>query len=465
MRTTARHLRFACRCGWMAVAVGALWLSGCVAQKPAPQPEPTWVKQRPMSPGYYIGVASASKQQYPFDALDMAQKRALSDLAGQISVRVEASSVLETAQRNDRVSEQFSQRIRSSSEEDLAGYELMGTFETKTDAWAYYRLSIVVYERIQQERKAAAMGVAAGFYQSAQEAVAARDLVTACDRYLRGLEALAPYWGEVNRYQPAGAATSLVLDQACLQGITSVLGNLRLEPMDRELELNFGSKYRGVLVVQARYEGGAVPNFPLTYRYSRGTLPTRREARTNADGIAQLPVDGFEAGARHAQVVIGSPWNVLLPDAATRPSWELVKGIVTPEVTVPVRLIQPVICIQSQESQYGRPSSGKRLADALAAALTERGMVLTTQPAKADAVLSIEADTRQSGNGQGFYTALLDAAIVVRDSHGEPVLQRNLERIKGVQTNWDNAAEEAYRKAALEVRGAFLDELLQKLYQ
>jgi hypothetical protein len=92
-------------------------------------------------------------------------------------------------------------------------------------------------------------------------------------------------------------------------------------------------------------------------------------------------------------------------------------------------------------------------------------MVLTTQPAKADAVLSIEADTRQSGNGQGFYTALLDAAIVVRDSRGEPVLQRNLERIKGVQTNWDNAAEEAYRKAALEVRGAFLDELLQKLYQ
>jgi hypothetical protein len=92
-------------------------------------------------------------------------------------------------------------------------------------------------------------------------------------------------------------------------------------------------------------------------------------------------------------------------------------------------------------------------------------MAITHQPAQADATLTISADTRQSGSGQGFYTALLDATLILRDKQGAPVLQRNLERVKGVQTNWDNAAEEAYRKASMEIRGAFLDELLQKLYQ
>lgn len=465
MILSGRFLPLKGRLVWLAGAVMGLLVVGCAPQRPAAQPIPTWTQQRPQVPGYYIGVASASKQQYPFDALDMAQKRALSDLAGQISVRVEASSLLETAQRNDQVNEQFSQRIRSSTAEDLAGYELMGTYESKSEAWAYYRLSIATYERIKQERKSAALGVAAGFYHSAEEAVAARDLVTACDRYLRGLEALEPYWGEVNRYQPADGSSGFALDQACLKGLTQVLTGLRLESLDRELVLSFDSHYRGAVVVQARFDGRVVPNLPLAFRYSRGTLPTRREARTDADGMAHLPVDGFEAGVRHAQVIISSPWNVLLPDVATRSSWDLVKGIVTPEITVPVRLIQPVIYIASQESHYGRPSSGKRLADAVAAALTERGMAITHQPNQADATLTISADTRQSGNGQGFYTALLDATLILKDKQGAPVLQRNLERIKGVQTNWDNAAEEAYRKASMEIRGAFLDELLQKLYQ
>ncbi|MEY5043431.1 MAG: hypothetical protein RJA19_658 [Bacteroidota bacterium] len=465
MTFAGRHLPMGGRLSGLVMTLLGLLAVGCGTQRPATQPAPTWTQQRPQVPGYYIGVASASKQQYPFDALDMAQKRALSDMAGQISVRVEASSLLETAQRNDQVNEQFSQRIRSSSAEDLAGYELMGSYENKTEAWAYYRLSIATYERIKQERKAAALGVAAGFYHSAEEAVAARDLVTACDRYLRGLEALEPYWGEVNRYQPADGGNAFALDQACLKGLTQVLSGIQLEPLDKELVLNFSSHYRGVVVVQARYDGRVVPNLPLAFRYNRGTLPTRREARTDADGMVQLPVDGFEAGVRHAQVIVSCPWNVLLPDVATRSAWDLVKGIVTPEITVPVRLIQPVIYIESQESLYGRPGAGKRLSDAVAAALTERGMAITHQPAQADATLTISADTRQSGSGQGFYTALLDATLILRDKQGAPVLQRNLERVKGVQTNWDNAAEEAYRKASMEIRGAFLDELLQKLYQ
>ena len=57
-------------------------LSACSGTKELAEPLPTWIEQRPHVPGYYIGVASANKTQYPSDAAERAQRQALAELAG-----------------------------------------------------------------------------------------------------------------------------------------------------------------------------------------------------------------------------------------------------------------------------------------------------------------------------------------------------------------------------------------------
>ena len=163
--------------------------------------------QRPSIPGYHIGVSSANKMQHGADASSTAKQRALADMAGQIRVVIESTSILHTTQFQGVAGQNFSERITSASAEDLEGYELIGTYENATDVWAYYRLSKATYERIRNERKMATLEVAGGFWTSAQNARAEGRVAAAIDFYIRALETMEAYWGELNEWQsPNGAS-------------------------------------------------------------------------------------------------------------------------------------------------------------------------------------------------------------------------------------------------------------------
>jgi hypothetical protein len=120
---------------------------------------------------------------------------------------------------------------------------------------------------------------------------------------------------------------------------------------------------------------------------------------------------------------------------------------------------------QIDDGDIGRPVRTPALTEALRAALSERGCSLTEDVRTADLRISIDADTREAGSGSGFFTATLDATIVIRGADNAVVLQRNLDRVKGVQLNFEAASAEAYRKASQELRGSFSDELLKSLYR
>ena len=202
--------------GIVALLVG---LSACGGtQKWADQPD--WVAQRPNLSSYYIGVSSASKMQFGADADATAKKRALADMAGQIRVVIESTSILHTTQFQGVAGQNFAERISSASAEDLEEYELVGTYENATDIWAYYRLNKATYERIRNERKMATLEVAGGHWMSAENARTEGRVAAALDFYIRGLETMEAYWGELNEWSTPGG--SVALDRACLDGISTV---------------------------------------------------------------------------------------------------------------------------------------------------------------------------------------------------------------------------------------------------
>lgn len=444
--------------------LAVLVAAGCGVKKPAAVPLPVWASARPQLPGYYIGIASASKDQHPYDAMDAAKKRALADLATEIRVRVESNSALQTSQHNDLVSQQFRQNISSTSAENLEGYELVGSHEDGNEAWAYYRLSRATWERILAERRAAAAAVAGGFYTSGLSARSARDAVAAVDRCYRCLAALAPFAGESVVWRDAGGA-EVALDRACLDAVTSLLAGVALKPAASAVELVPAAGYRGSLDVQVFLDGAAAPNFPVVARYHRGTLPRRVELTTDANGVVAVPLDGFDPGTRATDLRIAVDLERLLPRAGGGVDVPALRNLPPPEVTVPVRLVAPTVAIASTERAFGRPVRTPALTEALRAALSERGCTLTEDVRTADLRISIDSDTREAGSGSGFFTATLDATIVIRGADNAVVLQRNLDRVKGVQLNFEAASAEAYRKAGQELRGSFSDELLKSLYR
>jgi len=111
---------------------------------------PNWVLSTPIHPDYYIGVYSADKLSINFR--EKAKKGALENLASEISVKISGESVLNTLETEGSFNQEYEQKIKIQSSEEIEGYELMGTWENDTQYWVYYRLLKSKYAQIKKDR-------------------------------------------------------------------------------------------------------------------------------------------------------------------------------------------------------------------------------------------------------------------------------------------------------------------------
>ena len=144
---------------------------------------------------------------------------------------------------------------------------------------------------------------------------------------------------------------------------------------------------------------------------------------------------------------------------------KLIQSLPTPTASTPILLESPTVYLESLERTNGQLNKTSVLNNAIAQGLNERGIHWVKNEAEADLILEITADTREAGSASGFFTVLLNASAILHTPDGRPVLQQNLTDVKGVQLNWEAAHDAAYRKAQLEIQGAFLKKMIQALYQ
>ena len=115
------------------------------------------------------------------DVLETAKKNALNDLASEISVTVEGNSLLYTLDRKTQFDESFTSTIKTRSNEQLEGFELVDSWESPTEFWTYYRLSKAEHARIKAAKKATVIATAVDHRQRSKEAIATGDLRSAFD--------------------------------------------------------------------------------------------------------------------------------------------------------------------------------------------------------------------------------------------------------------------------------------------
>jgi hypothetical protein len=113
----------------------------------------------------------------------------------------------------------------------------------------------------------------------------------------------------------------------------------------------------------------------------------------------------------------------------------------------------------------GKKRGKQLLRNAIAEGLSNQGVTWVERKNDADLILALESDTRDGGSGSGFFTAFLNASVILKTTSGAPILQQNLNDIKGVQLDLNTAHAKAYEKAALEIKGNFLRQLVNALYE
>lgn len=439
-------------------------LSSCSSKKNVVA-TPSWVTERPINQAYYIGIASVSKSEYPYNATDIARENALNSLAREIRVQVNSESVLSTLQVNHWVEESFASNITNTVAEDLEGYTLVGSFEDENEVHVYYRLSKAEYSRVLAERKRVTLGVAYGHYLDAERFLKEGSVPLAIERYILGLDAMSKYLAEENPYIGEDGL-EFNLDRALLNGLTVGITKFKIEFTHETIEVTLADNFTRSVKISATHKGLFVGGVPLRYKYSKGRFPIRGKTTTSGDGLATIFLNGFYPGTTHSmlevELDVDGLVSILQPLSPLKP---LVENLNSAPLLVPIELEPPKIRVVGSEKLFGEEVKNTTLIPAIKAALIEHGVDVVDESASDALILKVQADTRMGGEGRGFYTAYLTANLSLKNSEGSLIMHKSLDNIKGVQTERILAGEEAYRKASKKKLRRFVESFVAALYQ
>jgi hypothetical protein len=113
---------------------------------------------------------------------------------------------------------------------------------------------------------------------------------------------------------------------------------------------------------------------------------------------------------------------------------------------------------------FGSASNGKVLQTALSSALVSKGLRIAGNAAEADFVATIEANTKEGGQANGFVVAFLEVNLVVKNrKNGDVAFSETLSSVKGLQLNRDAAGIEAYKKGKEKMEQQVTPKLLQSI--
>ena len=175
---------------------------------------------------------------------------------------------------------------------------------------------------------------------------------------------------------------------------------------------------------------------------------------TDGDGQARTLVQRIQLDAINPEVVVRLDMEALVPeDLDNGLAAPLVASLNTPERRVPIDVTMPRVHMQSLEKNFGEAISDGGAALALREELSTKGFRFVDREQDADLLMLVNANTREGGSSNGFYTAYLDISFSFRDRRSREVIyEGGRQGVKGVQLNFTKAGLEAYKKAVQEVR-------------
>lgn len=447
-----------------------LALAACKGRQPAVDSEvsatavnaPDWVRARPVTSAYYIGIGMARKDQPGH--MEVAKQNALNDLASEISVTVESNSLLHTLDQGRFFNETFTSAIRTRTSEQIEGFELVDSWEDNTHVHVYYRLSKSEHARLKAQRRQQAMDQALDLYGRAQSSLASGDLRGAMDLDLRALLAMKDHWAEAATVDMDGR--TVVLGNEIHDHLKRLTSGTVLGIIPERCVLDHGNGFQREMLIAAEHRQGTAQHrlaqLPLVIEYPGQNGPVTERRSTNNDGHARTVVQQVRPDGRQHELVVRLDMDALASrELEPKLVPALLAGLTVPEKRVVIEMVMPRVLLRANEHNLGAPVGDAGLASTLRQELATRGFRMVEKPAEADLVMELNASTRSGGETAGFHTAYLDMRITVQDrSSGHQVYEGGRQGVKGVQLDLAKAGLDAYKRAAQDLRNEVVPALI-----
>lgn len=410
---------------------------------PAP---PSWVVQKPNFGDSYVGVGSALKSMHT-NYQEAAKKQALTDLASEISVQISGSSSLFALESLGTLKETYNQYILTETNADLSGFELGGTYEDATSYYTYYTLNKAVYAEQQAAKRTAAFQRASSHLEAGAAAKQAKNFNLAAQQFVQALNIVSGYWN--NDQEVNTSLGSVYLVDYVYRQLIQLVGSAELKvPASVVLEASNG--YQPTVDIQVTTAGEPWNGIPISFQYFGSERLVAEKLYTQSNGNATLKLARADvrnsANRLELKLTLDELWKGFPLEV---PTAQLVKDIPVPKKILPIEVKAPVLYLEVEELNFGKPISPAVIQPAMANALRARGFSVVNSPSGADYAIAARATTEQGSGYEGFKVAWLNLECDLKDIRsGEVLLHHQPNRTKGVDLTYQNAGEKAFAAGA-----------------
>jgi hypothetical protein len=429
------------------------------------QKRPDWIANPPISADHFTGINFCQKTNS--DYISLAKSKALKDLSSQILVSINSETFLKTTEADNEVKQSFEENIRTSVQRDLEGYELVDTWQDKSEYWVYFRLSKSEYYARKRARFETALKAADDSYNKARDAEAAGDFSRAIHLYIQSTQPLEPYMAE--SFDPELKDRSAAIVRGGMGAVSNIIANTRVVPVNKLVSLKSGASHAENLNCRVVFKDAkrevSIANFPLKYAVEKGNIGlSARKCVTNNEGVGRVILTSCSAEGKSASLKVSLDLEELLKEyPADAIICNAIRRKSCHSDLFMIELRSPSVYFESEEKNLGAKMSIHILEPALKDLFKELGFTFVPSGSSADFVVKIDSDTRAGGQAYDLSISYLDANILISDNaKKEQVYSRQFANIKGVKQDHTAAGSEAYRKV---VATGFKNEMYPELKQ
>jgi len=426
-------------------------------------PKPYWLINHPVDANYYIGIGSASKNQSDAEAQKSAQDLALADMASQITVKITSDIVTTLIEKGEITEDEYLATARSQAMADLEGHELVDTWQDGNNHYAYYRLSKAKYAAIQARKRQAALALASDFLAQAQTAAEQNNFSESFNASVQAFLPLIPYLNEALEVEFNGVR--VILSNAVNSSLQATLGKITLTPTAANVNGNLGkpvSEKIGVSAVGAN--GQALARLPLTIQFKKGAGDLNESVTTDSQGYGSIQVNSIQSAAKLQILGIVVDLSGLMSEDLSPILKSIVNSIPLASTQIIIDVINPTIYLESSERFNGNALTQLQVEPKIKNHFIQQGFHFVDTPSKADWQMTLSATANQGTEFSGMFTTFADVSLSVIDRNsGAEIYNNSLSRVKGIDLNYDNAANKAFNSAADKLIVSILPEILESL--
>ncbi|MCF7858379.1 MAG: LPP20 family lipoprotein [Candidatus Cloacimonetes bacterium] len=429
---------------------------------------PDWVKNKPIDNQFYIGIGHAVKIKDNNDHIEKATHNALKNLASEITINISGEVVSSMIEKSGMLEEELKSKIRSTTEAELEGYELVEQWQDKKDFWIYYRLSKIKYQLAREEKIEKSISLSFDLFTQAKQFEHNNEYDKALLLYLQALKPIEKYIGETLTIEYQGR--SIFLNNEIYLSIQSVLSGLELKPVQNNIEAKRNKVVQQPLKILVTYNGSEkipISNLSIDFSFLRGSGEIIAKAKTNMEGVASTKISKVTSSEKMQIILAEIDLSSLIrQDSTSFVYQDILKTFPIPSTRIILNVSGLLLYIESEEMNLGKPLSVLYIEPKIKESFSEKGFSFTDDLSSADIYISIKAKSRAGSELYGMYSSFVDATVSALEmSTGEEIYKNSFNNISGQDLNEWKAGLKAFENVAEKIRDNIVPKIIKIVNQ